>query len=113
MKIYIDSEYCCHSTNPDGFYRELILSESAKAFFDNKCITFIEGYRLIPSDETWIREDGIDFTGEMIAPWKPYDGLDAAQREYERQLLSEKDTIIAELDALVLNLQYNSLMEGL
>ena len=113
MKIYIDSEYCCHSTNPDGFYRELILSESAKAFFDNKCITFIEGYRLIPSDETWIREDGIDFTGEMIAPWKPYDELDAAQREYEKQLLSEKDNIIAELDALVLNLQYNSLTEGL
>ena len=113
MKIYIDSEYRCHSTNPDGLYRELILSESAKAFFDNKCIIFIEGYRLIPSDETWIREDGIDFTGEMIAPWKPYDELDVAQRVYERQLLSEKDTIIAELDALVLNLQYNSLMEGL
>ena len=95
MKIYIDSEYRCHSTNPDGLYRELILSESAKAFFDNKCIIFI------------------DFTGEMIAPWKPYDELDVAQRVYERQLLSEKDTIIAELDALVLNLQYNSLMEGL
>ena len=25
------------------------------------------------------------FTGEMIAPWKPWDELDAAQREYERE----------------------------
>jgi len=31
------------------------------------------------------RADGVVFTGEMIAPWKPWAELDAAQREYERE----------------------------
>ena len=113
MKIYIDSEYRCHVTNQDGFYRELILSESAKAFFDNKCITFIEGYRFIPSDETWTREDGIAFTGEMFFPWKNYSELDVAQREYEKELLEEVQKELAELDAALLEIQYNNLMEDL
>ena len=29
------------------------------------------------------------FHGEMAAPWKPWQELDAAQRVYERELLSE------------------------
>ena len=36
-----------------------------------------------------MREDGVEFPGEMIAPWKPYAELDAAQRAYEQQLLTE------------------------
>lgn len=47
--------------------------------------TYIEGYRFIPSGQTWTRADGVVFTGEMIAPWKPWAELDAAQREYERE----------------------------
>ncbi len=82
--IYIDSEFKCHLTNPDGDFREVILSESASAFFANKCETFIEGYRLKPDAETWVREDGEVFSGgEMIAPWKNYNELDAAQRQYK------------------------------
>ena len=98
--IYIDSEYKCHTTNPDGTYLEVILSESARMFFADKCTTFIEGYRLKPEGETWVREDGEVFSGgEMITPWKPYDELDADQREYERQLIAEYESALAEIEA--------------
>ena len=90
--IYIDSEYKCHTTNPDGTFREVETD-----FFDGKCDTFIEGYRFIPSGESWTRSDGVVFTGEMIAPWKPYSELDSAQREYERQLITEYEALINEL----------------
>ena len=54
-------------------------------FFADKCTTFIEGYRLKPEGETWIREDGSVFSGgEMISPWKPYNELAAAQAQYEQ-----------------------------
>lgn len=83
MKIYIDSEFKCHVTD-DGTMKAVETD-----FFDGKCDTFIEGYRFIPSGESWVRSDGVVFRGEMIAPWKPYSELDNAQREYEKQLLAE------------------------
>ena len=87
MKVYLDSEYRCHTANPDGIFREVILSENASAFFANKCTAFIEGYRVKPDGETWIREDGKVFSGgEMITPWKPYNELAAAQAQYERDM---------------------------
>ena len=111
MMIYIDSEYRCHTSNPDGTFREVVLSEGAEAFFVNKCTTFVEGYRLKPEGETWVRDDGEVFSGsEMITSWKDYKELDAAQREYERQMLAEYEANLAELDALVLNFQYNNLI---
>lgn len=106
--IYIDSEYRCHTTNPDGTFREIETD-----FFDGKCDTFVEGYRFIPDGEGWTRSDGTVFQGEMIAPWKPYSELDSAQRKYERQLLIEYETTIAELDITLLDAQYNNLVEGL
>ena len=78
MKIYIDSECKCHTTNADG------LTVVETDFFDGKCPEFIEGYRYIPEGQSWMRADGVVFTGEMIAPWKPFEKLDAAQRAYER-----------------------------
>lgn len=90
MIIYIDSEYRCHTTNPDGTFREV-----ETVFFDGRCQTFIEGYRYVPSGESWTRSDGVVFTGEMIAPWKPYSELDAAQREYERQKLADAENALA------------------
>ena len=89
--IYIDSEFKCHTTNPDGTFREVETN-----FFDGKCQTFIEGYRYVPSGESWTRSDGVVFTGEMISPWKPYSELDAAQRAYERQLITEYEAALAE-----------------
>ena len=92
MTIYIDSDYKCHVTN-DGTMREFDVS-----FFDGKCYTFIEGYRYIPSDETWEREDGEIFRGEMISPWKDYSKLYLAQLEYEVEqykiALSEIETAL-------------------
>lgn len=94
--IYIDSECHCHTTNPNGIFREVVLSESAKAFFANKCTTFIEGYILKPEGETWVRDDGEAFsTGEMITPWKDYNELDAAQRKFERELLADAENALA------------------
>ena len=98
MKIYIDSEYHCHTTNPDSAFREVVLSKNAEAFFADKCTAFIEGYRLKPEGETWVKEDGKVFSGgEMITPWKNYDELDAAQHEYERQKLNEYNLVLQEL----------------
>ena len=91
--IYIDSAFKCHTTNPDGVYREFEVS-----FFDGKCDAFIEGYRYVPSGESWTRPDGTVFQGEMIAPWKPFDEIDSAQREYERRLLVEYESALAEIE---------------
>lgn len=93
MTIYIDSEFKCHTTNPDGSLREVETD-----FFSGKCDIFIEGYRIVPDGEIWTRDDGEVFHGEMIAPWKPYFELDAAQREYEREQLEESVTKIKELE---------------
>ena len=76
--IYIDSEYHCYADNLNGTFREVETD-----FFDGKCETFIMGYRYVPAGESWTRSDGVVFTGEMIAPWKPYDQLAAAQTQYE------------------------------
>ena len=86
MKIYIDSEYKCHVSD-DGTMREFDVP-----FFDGKCQAFIEGYRYIPTDETWTRADGVEFKGEMIAPWKNYTELYIAQLEYD---LADADAALA------------------
>ena len=104
MKIYIDSEYKCHINSTNN------TTEIETNFFDGKCPTYIEGYRFIPANKTWTREDGVVFTGEMVAPWKSYFELDAAQREYEQQQLAEANATIAELDAALLDTTYNYLL---
>lgn len=83
MKIYIDSEFHCHTSN-DGTRQEV-----ETAFFDGKCTAFIEGYRFVPAGEIFVQEDGAEFPGEMIAPWKPYEELAQAQAEYEHEQVSE------------------------
>ena len=75
--IYIDAECKCHVVN-DGNMVEIETS-----FFDGKCSGFVEGYRFVPAGKTWIREDGVAFSGEMVAPWKPYSELAAAQAQFE------------------------------
>ena len=88
MIIYIDNDYKCH-TSDNG-----TMTAVETSFCDGKCDTFIEGYRFVPAGETWTRSDGAVFHGEMIAPWKPYNELDTAQREYERQLLAEYEAAL-------------------
>lgn len=93
MKIYIDSEFKCHTTNTGDTFREI-----ETPFFDGKCDTFIEGYRFVPVGETWTRSDGQVFRGEMVAPWKPYSELDTIQREYEKQLIATYETALSEIE---------------
>lgn len=78
-KIYLDSDFKCHISVADG--RTQVETDA----FDGKCDAYIEGYRFIPAGQTWTRSDGTVFAGEMIAPWKSWDELDTAQREYERE----------------------------
>ena len=52
MTIYIDSDYKCHLSD-DGTRRAFDVP-----FFDVKCAEFVEGYRYVPSGETWTRADG-------------------------------------------------------
>lgn len=87
MKIYIDADFKCHTENPDGAFREVVLSRDAEEFFANKCTAFIEGYRLKPEDETWITKNGEEYSGgEMITPWKNYNVLASAQSQYEADM---------------------------
>ena len=89
--IYIDSDFKCHLAD-DG-----TMTAVETDFFDGKCDAFVEGYRFVPSGENWTRSDGVVFKGEMVSPWKDYNELDAAQREYEKQLLAEYESLINEL----------------
>ena len=83
MIIYIDDDFKCHVSD-DGTMTAVDVE-----FFDGKCDEFIEGYRYIPAGESWTRDDGVTFEGEMIAPWKPHGDLETVQRSYELQLRAE------------------------
>lgn len=101
--IYIDSEFKCHISD-DGTRIPVETN-----FFNGKCDAFIEGYRFLPSGESWIRSDGVVFHGEMITPWKDYIELNAAQRQYEKQLLTKAAQKIEEYEVAQeeLNNSYN------
>lgn len=88
MQIYIDSDFKCYTTSGDG------LTAVETTVFDGKCAAYIEGYRYVPDGSTWMREDGTVFTGEMVTPWKPWEELDAVQREYERE---QYNSLLAQL----------------
>lgn len=79
--IYIDSDFKCHAAS-DGTTMTAVETD----FFDGKCDTFIEGYRLVPFGESWTRPDSVVFHGPMVSPWKPYSVLAAAQAQYERDM---------------------------
>ena len=91
--IYFDSLYHCHRID-DG-----VMTAVETDFFIGMCDAFVEGY-CYNTSKGYVQ----------IYPWNPYDELDAAQREYERAMLAQQDETIAELDALVLNFQYNNLI---
>lgn len=90
--IYLDSDFKCHIFGDDT------MTAVETAAFDGKCDTYIEGYRFVPGGKTWVREDGVEFSGEMIAPWKPWQELEEAQREYERQLVAEYEAALQEIE---------------
>ena len=89
--IYIDTEFKCHVAN-DG-----TMAAVETDFFNGKSAAYIEGYRFVPFGAEWTRSDGVAFRGEMITPWKPWEELDDAQRDYERQQLEEANAQNAQL----------------
>lgn len=91
--IYIDSDFKCHITN-DG-----TMTAVETNVFDGMCNAYIEGYRFVPSGESWTRSDGKVFYGEMVSPWKDFAELDVAQRRYEKQLLAEYEAALSEIEA--------------
>ena len=100
MTIYIDSDYKCHTSPADG------LTAMKTDVFDGKCRQYIEGYRFVPAGESWTREDGQVFTGEMVAPLRPYEILAEFQAIYEE----EQAKAVEEIAALVEEV-YNSDLE--
>ena len=95
--IYIDTKFRCYATD-DGSLRAVETD-----FFDNKCDTFVEGYRFIPEGESWTRGDGVVFYGEMIAPWKDSGLLETAQSLYEETLVDkERITALEEENAMLM-----------
>ena len=88
MKIYIDDDFRCHTAPAEN------LREFDVPYFDDKCDTLINGYRYVPAGETWMREDGEVFNGEMIAPAVNYETLGIAQLQYENQDMKNSLSIL-------------------
>ena len=92
MKIYIDSDYKCHTATADG------LTAVETDSFDGKAPGLIEGYRFVPEGQSWTREDGTVFAGEMVSPWKDWEELDKIQRVYEREQAAALEAALTEIE---------------
>ena len=112
MKIYIDSDFKCHVAPAEG------LREFETKSFSNVPDAYVEGYRYVPSGETWVRKEPIydmnhdvvgesetEFMGEMLAPWKPWEELDKILREYEkaqnRELTAQNAELVVSMASMV------------
>lgn len=89
MTIYIDNGYKCHTSPGDG------LPAVETDAFDGKCRQYIEGYRFVPDGQSWTREDGEVFAGEMITPWRPYEILAELQALYEEEQAKQAEMAAA------------------
>lgn len=93
MTIYIDSDYKCYVSAAEG--RRAVETE----FFNGKCPELIESYRFVPEGETWTREDGEVFKGEMVTPWKDLGNAYAAQAAYVIAQNAQYEAALAEIEA--------------
>ena len=93
MTIYIDSDYKCYVSAAEG--RRAIET----GFFDGKCSEWIESYRFVPEGETWTREDGEVFNGEMITPWKDLSEAYTAQTAYLERQNAQYEAALSEIEA--------------
>ena len=100
MTIYIDADCKCHTAPGVG------LTAVETDAFEDKCSRYIQGYRFVPAGESWTREDGHTFTGEMIAPWRDYAILAEFQSIYEEKLAKAVEEIAALVEEV-----YNSDLE--
>lgn len=93
MKIYIDDDYKCHVSPADG------RTEIETDYFDGMCTAAIEGHRYIPAGSTWTRADGETFTGEAYMLFVDWATLDASQREYEQEQLTQYESALTEIES--------------
>ena len=89
MTIYIDSNYKCYVSAAEG--RRAVETDA----FNGKCDEWIESYRFVLEGETWTREDGEVFKGEMVTPWKDLSEAYAAQTVYVEQ---QRSTVQAQAE---------------
>lgn len=89
MTIYIDSDYKCHISPGNG------LTAIETEAFDGKCRQYIEGYRFVPAGQSWTREDGQVFRGDMIAPWRDYGILSEFQEVAQEEQAKATEEIAA------------------
>ena len=93
MTIYIDDDYKCYASVAEG--RRAVETN----FFDGKCPEWIESYRFVPAGDTWTREDGEVFKGEMISPWKDLSEAYTAQTAYLEQQNAQYEAALSEIEA--------------
>jgi hypothetical protein len=99
--LYLDENYVAHAQQDEGAARTPW--NDAAGFFAGKCAAYIEGYRVVPDGATWVREDGVEFAGPMIAPVVNPSVLLAMQAEADK-------AVIAELDQAVVELTYQNIL---
>ena len=92
MTIYIDSDYKCYVSAADG--RRVIETD----FFDGKCDEWIESFRFVPDGDTWTREDGEEFRGEMVTPWKDLGEAYTAQIAYLERQNAQYEAALSEIE---------------
>lgn len=92
MTIYIDSDHKCYVSAAEG--RRAVETN----FFNGKCPEWIESYRFVPADETWTREDGEVFKGEMVTPWKDLSEAYAAQAAYVTAQNAQYEAALSEIE---------------
>lgn len=92
MTIYIDSDYKCYTSEADG--RRAVETN----FFDGKCAEWIESFRFVPDGETWTREDGEVFKGEMVTPWKDLSEAYPAQTAYLERQNAQYEAALSEIE---------------
>lgn len=93
MTIYIDSDYKCYVSAAEG--RRAIETNE----FDGKCPEWIESFRFVPEGETWVKENGEMFRGEMVSPWKDLGNAYAAQAVYVTAQNAQYEAALTEIEA--------------
>lgn len=93
MTIYIDSDYKCYVSAAEG--RRAVETDA----FNGKCPEWIESFRFVPVGETWVKENGEMFRGEMVSPWKDLGEAYAAQTAYVAAQNAQYEAALTEIEA--------------
>ena len=93
--IYLDEEFRAYAEQDTEITR--MPWDDVEGFFVGKCEAFIEGHRVVPEGEEWIRDDGKVFTGLMISPIVNPIILQSVQATADKQTIANLDAEVLEL----------------